>query len=147
MHPPNFFAGPHIDRRSEVREDASALRAIRADATTRYILSVGAQQLLRIVPAEGLARIAFLEGEDPLVRERAEADLVLLGRFQDAWCMLIDLPADTPITLPEATALAELRPLAAQLSAPESALLAYARGLSLWRSRQRFCGICGYPRS
>ena len=25
---PNFFAGPYIDRRSEVREDAAALRAI-----------------------------------------------------------------------------------------------------------------------
>src|SRR5580692_4954194 len=115
MHPPNFFAGPHIDRRSEVREDASALRAIRADATTRYILSVGAQQLLRTEQADGLARIAFLGAEDPLVRECAEADLVLLGRFQDTWCMLLDLPADSALSLPAGTALAELRPLAALL--------------------------------
>jgi NAD+ diphosphatase len=145
MFPPNFFAGPYIDRRSEVREDAAALRAIRADATTRFVLSVGGQQLLRSAEPPGEARIAFLAGDDPLVCERAATDLVLLGRFQDAWCMLIDLPADAAITLPPATALAELRPLAALLPAPESALLAYARGLSLWRSRQRFCGICGYP--
>jgi NAD+ diphosphatase len=145
MHSPNFFAGPYIDRRSEVREDADALRAIRADASTRFLLSVGGQQLLRTPDLPSEARIAFLTGDDPLVRERADTDLVLLGRFQDAWCMLIDLPADAAITLPTATALAELRPLAALLPAPESALLAYARGLSLWRSRQRFCGICGYP--
>ncbi len=145
MKSPNFFAGPYIDRHSEMREDSTALRAIRAADSTRYVLSVGGQQLLRSPESASLARIAFLEGTDPLVRDCADADLVLLGRFQDAWCILIDLPADTPITLPAATALAELRPLAAVLPTDESALLAYARGLSLWRSRQRFCGICGYP--
>jgi NAD+ diphosphatase len=145
IHPPNFFAGPYIDRRSDMREDATALRAIRAADTTRYVLSVGGQQLLRSPESASLARIAFLDGADPLVRDCADADLVLLGWFEDAWCILIDLPADTAITLPAATALAELRPLAAVLPAAESALLAYARGLSLWRSRQRFCGICGYP--
>ena len=89
--------------------------------------------------------MAFLAGDDALVRDTPARDLVLLGQFQDAWCMLIDLPADAPILLPTATMLAELRPLAAILPAPESALLAYARGLSLWRSRQRFCGVCGNP--
>jgi NAD+ diphosphatase len=142
---PNFFAGPYIDRRSEAREDAAVLEAIRADPTTRYVLSVGGQQLLHAGAAESSAQVAFLSGEDPLVRNAEPRDLVLLGQFRDAWCMLVDLPADAPITLPAATALAELRPLAALLPAPESALLAYARGLSLWRSRQRFCGVCGNP--
>jgi NAD+ diphosphatase len=144
-NPPNFFAGPFIDRCSEVREDPAALRAIRADPTTRYVLSVGGQQLLHVAETEGSARIAFLSGETPIVRTADEPDVVLLGRFEDAWCLLVDLPADASVTLPQATALAELRPLAAILPAPESALLAYARGLSLWRSRQRFCGVCGQP--
>jgi NAD+ diphosphatase len=144
-NPPNFFAGPYIDRRSEAREDPAALAAIRADANTRYVLSVGGQQLLQAIESEGSARVAFLSRESPIVDRADAAELVLLGQFQDAWCILIDLPADSPVTLPEATALAELRPLAALLPAPESALLAYARGLSLWRSRQRFCGVCGNP--
>ena len=144
-NPPNFFAGPYIDRRSEAREDAAALAAIRADANTRYVLSVGGQQLLQATESDGSARVAFLSRESPIVDRADAAELVLLGQFQDAWCMLIDLPADSPVTLPEETALAELRPLAALLPAPESALLAYARGLSLWRSRQRFCGVCGNP--
>jgi NAD+ diphosphatase len=144
-NPPNFFAGPYIDRRSEAREDAAALEAIRTDPTTRYVVSVGGQQLLHAADANGCARVAFLSGDDPLVRDADAGDLVLLGRYRDAWCVLIDLPADSTVTLPEATNLAELRPLAASLAAPESALLAYARGLSLWRSRQRFCGVCGNP--
>jgi NAD+ diphosphatase len=144
-NPPNFFAGPYIDRRSETREDAAAVEAIRAASTTRYVVSVGGQQLLHATEPEGSARVAFLSGEDPIVRSADPLDLVLLGRFQDAWCMLIDFPVASSITLPEATQLAELRPLAAILPAPESALLAYARGMSLWRSRQRFCGVCGHP--
>ncbi len=142
---PNFFAGPYIDRRSEVREDAAALEAIRADPTTRYVLSVGGQHLLHAAEAASFARIAFLSAEHPIVRGAGETSQVLLGQFQDAWCILIDLPADSPVLLPEATALAELRPLAAILPAAESALLAYARGISLWRARQRFCGVCGQP--
>jgi NAD+ diphosphatase len=142
--PPNFFAGPHIDRRSEAREDAVALAAVRNDAATRYVFSVGGRQLLQTVAADEPARIAFLAGDHPLVRASDERDLVLLGQFQDAWCMLVDLPAEASVVLPEATCLAELRPLAAILPAPESSLLAFARGLSLWRARQRFCGVCGH---
>jgi NAD+ diphosphatase len=142
---PNFFAGPYIDRCSEVREDAAALEAIRADPTTRYVLSVGGQHLLHATEAPQSARIAFLPAGHPIVRDADETVQVLLGRFEDAWCILIDLPADSPTALPVATELAELRPLAALLPAPESALLAYARGISLWRSRQRFCSVCGRP--
>jgi NAD+ diphosphatase len=139
--PPNFFSGPYIDRRSEVREDEVAVRAIRADPTTRYVLSVGGQQLLQGDPTA--ARIAFLTLDHPLIRAADDSDLVLLGRFQDAWCILVDLPTQPAVALPEGTFLAELRPLVAILSAPESALLAFARGMSLWRARHRFCGVCG----
>jgi NAD+ diphosphatase len=146
QHPvtPNFFAGPYIDRRSEVREDPAALAVIRADPATRYVLSVGGQHLLRTDSSEDRPKIAFLKADDPLVRGAADTERVLLGRFGDAWCVMVDLPAQS-LPLPEATALAELRPLAATLPAAESALLAYARGLSLWRARQRFCGVCGTP--
>ncbi|HEY1898503.1 MAG TPA: NAD(+) diphosphatase [Steroidobacteraceae bacterium] len=152
--PPNIFAGPYIDRRSELRENAAGLRAILADPTTRYMVSVAGQHLLyaneprageAANPTQALARIAFLAPEHPLVRGANETDLVLLGRFQGAWCVLIDLAANASIALPEGTELVELRPLAAVLSAPESALLAYARGLSLWRARHRYCSICAAP--
>src|ERR1700722_5037492 len=86
---PNFFAGPYIDRRSEVREDEAALRAIRADPQTRYVLSVGGLQLLHAEGPASAARVAFLSSDDPIVRGTAETDLVLLGQFQDSWCMLI----------------------------------------------------------
>ena len=74
---PNFFAGPYINRCSETREDAAALQAIRADPATRYVLSVGGQQLLHATEGTESTRIAFLSGADPIARNAGEADLVL----------------------------------------------------------------------
>src|SRR5665213_1485247 len=99
-NPPNFFAGPYIDRRSEVREDPAALAVIRADPATRYVLSVGGLQLLQGSEAADSVRIAFLSPEHPIVRAVDETSVVLLGQFQNAWCLLIDLPADSAVTLP-----------------------------------------------
>src|SRR5205807_2701865 len=46
---------------------------------------------------------------------------------------------------PAGTSFEELRPLAPLLGTEESGLLAYARALSIWRARQRHCGVCGAP--
>jgi NAD+ diphosphatase len=38
----------------------------------------------------------------------------------------------------------ELRAAAPMLGGPDAALLAYAKGLTHWHSRHRFCGVCGH---
>ena len=72
--------------------------------------------------------------------------LTLLGWFRGERTVLVEFEADalsrTP-GLPEATELKELRPLAPMLPDDSASLLAYARALVLWRSRHRFCGVCG----
>jgi NAD+ diphosphatase len=79
------------------------------------------------------------------VRAAASRDLVLLGWFRGARCVLVDLPADASVAAPEGTRFEELRPLTAVLPADEGGLLAYARALSIWRARTRHCGVCGTP--
>ena len=79
------------------------------------------------------------------MRRAAEAQLLLLGWFRGERVLLIDLPPDDSVELPPGTGFEELRPLAPRLGAEDAALLAYARGLSLWRARQRHCGVCGSP--
>ena len=139
-HRPNFFSGPYVDRRAEAREDPNWLSAARADPATRYLIGQGTRQLLQ---GDGAAGIAFLTHEAPLVRAADAAALVLLGWYRGARCLLVDLaqPADAP----PGTRFEELRPLAPLLGAEEAGLLAYARALAIWRSRQRFCGVCGAP--
>jgi NAD+ diphosphatase len=139
---PNFFAGPYLDRRAELREDQNWIDAARADATTRYLLGRGSEQLLRVGTDPG---IAFLDGDAPLVAAAQTPDLLLLGWFRGTRVVLVDLPQEAPVELPPDSQFQELRPLAPLLDAEQAGLLAYARALATWRARQRYCGACGSP--
>jgi NAD+ diphosphatase len=138
----NYFAGPYLERRAEAREDPAWEAAARADPDTRYLLVQGTTQLLR---ATSPPAIAFLGGDAPPVRAAASRELVLLGWFRGARCVLVELPPASTFTPPEGTRFEELRPLTAVLGADEAGLLAYARALSIWRARTRHCGVCGTP--
>jgi NAD+ diphosphatase len=137
---PNFFSGPYLERRAEEREDPRWIEAARTDPATRYLVARGSTQLLSSGESP---RIAFLDNAGAAAM--GDAPCVLLGWYQDARCVLIDLPADAVPTTPPGTGFRELRPLTAVLAAAEAAVLAYARGLSIWRLRQRFCGVCAAP--
>lgn len=143
-HRPNFFAGPYLDRRAEEREVAGWLSAARADEATLYVVGRGTTQLMF---AEPEPRVAFLTGSHPLIREATDAQFVLLGWFRDTRCVLLDLdPAASTAGELEwvpGARLEELRPLSNLLPSDEAGLLAYARALSIWRVRHRYCGVCG----
>jgi NAD+ diphosphatase len=145
-HRPNFFAGPYLDRRAELREMADWLNAAREDSSTLYIVSRGTTQLVISQPEP---RIAFLTGDHPLVRAAEQSQLVLLGWFRGVRSVMVDLgPASEPATEPEwlpGARFEELRPLANNLPPEEGGLLAYARAMAIWRSRHRFCGTCASP--
>src|ERR1700722_6798473 len=137
---PNFFAGPYIDRHSDAREIPEWRAHAAADPATLYVAACGTTQLVYREPAP---HIAFLHGDHPLVRAASDEQLVLLGWFRGVRCMLIELAAADQAALPAGAHFEELRGVAALLPSDEAGLLAYARGLSIWRSRHRFCGICG----
>jgi NAD+ diphosphatase len=139
---PNFFAGPYIDRHSDARETPEWRAQAAADPATLYVVACGTTHLIYGEPAP---RIAFLQGDHPLVRSASDDHLVLLGWFRGARCVLVELDATDPAALPPDTRFAELRTVAGLLPSDEAGLLAYARGLSIWRSRHRFCGTCGAP--
>ena len=139
---PNFFAGPYIDRRAEAREEAGWLEAALADPATLYLLAKGTTQLVRTQPEP---RIEFMSGDHPLVRDTDPRHFILLGWFRNARCILIELEPEHGVTVPEGATFEELRPLSPLLRGDEAGLLAYARALSIWRSRQKFCGVCGTP--
>jgi len=138
---PNFFSGPYIDRRAEERETEGWTRAALEDPGTLYLLCSGTRQLVYTRPQP---RIAFVERE----RAMAMADpsrLVLLGWFRERRCLLLEVGDDPTPDLPQHASFEELRPLSPLLGGDEAGLLAYARALSVWRARQRYCGACGAP--
>jgi NAD+ diphosphatase len=139
---PNFFSGPYIDRRAEVREDPGWLEAALSDPATLYMLGLGTTQLVQTKPEP---RIAFVTREHPIVREVDPRQFVLLGWFRGTRCVLIQLEAERSVDVPPGATFEELRPLSPLLRGDEAGLLAYARALSIWRTRQRFCGVCSAP--
>jgi NAD+ diphosphatase len=140
---PNFFAGPYIDRRGELRESAGWREAALADASTLYIVSRGTTHLLLPEPDP---HIAFVTHEQISSLHVDESRFVLLGWFRGTRCVLIELDLDADDALvPPGARFEELRPLTNVLPADEAGLLSYARALTIWRSRNRFCGQCGVP--
>jgi NAD+ diphosphatase len=137
---PNFFSGPYIERRAEERDDPDWLSAARSDPATRYLVGQGTAQLLHSAAEPD---IAFLANGAPLLAAVKPECFVLLGWFDGARCVLVDLPPALALPLPPGTRLEELRPLTAVLPAEQAGLLAYARALEIWRARQRYCGVCG----
>jgi NAD+ diphosphatase len=137
---PNFFAGPYIDRQSDARDDPRWRAHAAADPATRYVAVRGTTHLIYMEPEP---HIAFLGGDDPLVRGARDDQLVLLGWFGGARCVLVDFAESAAGELPAGARFEELRGVASLLPRQEAGLLAYARGLAIWRSRNRFCSACG----
>ena len=138
---PNFFSGPYIERCTDAREELDWLAAAFTDPQTQFLLGRGTAQLLY---TGSRPHIAFVPAGHPTVQVAAAHQFVLLGWFQGRRCVLLMLPS-APETLepPPGTAFEELRALSPQLDAEEAGLLAYARALTIWRSRRRYCGVCG----
>ena len=139
--PSQLFSGPFIERRAELRDDPQWVVSARSDPQTQYILAAGGAHLVNA----GAPEIVLLHNGDRLVDAADDHSLVLLGWFRGARTVLVELPREAPAPLPEATELRELRPLAPLMQPDAASLLAYARALLLWRSRHRFCGVCGAP--
>lgn len=130
-----------LQRRAEMRLQPDWVEAARADPGTRYLICRGTAHLVRREPTTS---IAFLGPENEAVGAIDGSRQTLLGWFHGQRCVLIDLPEDITLA-PPGTVFEELRPLLPLQSPDEAQLLAYARALTVWRSRQRHCGVCGYP--
>jgi len=142
---PTLFSGPFLDRRAELRDDPGWISAARSDPNTRYVLAEGARQLVSMGTA---LDVALLRNGDPLLSRAEDASFTLLGWFRGERTVLVEVGPEALAQasgLPEATELKELRPLAPMLPADSASLLAYARALTLWRGRHRYCGVCGAP--
>ena len=133
-----------MDRRAQLREDQNWFAAARADSSTLFIVARGTAHLVLRAPQPA---IAFVGHAHPAVATATPQNALLLGWYQERRCVLIESAhapdQDHEFSAPEDSGFEELRPLTQVLSEPEASLLAYARALTYWRQRNRFCGVCG----
>lgn len=139
---PNFYAGGMLDRVSALRKDQSWIDARRAAAETRIVPVWRAQNFMfgdLEAPRAGLLTAADLPDG---------AEYFLLGLNGETAYFAVDLSdLEDPATHPSFAgrgSFADLRSFGSLLGHDEGNILAYARGLTWWHSRHRFCGVCGH---
>jgi NAD+ diphosphatase len=143
---PNAFSGPYLDRAAHLRKDADFIARSLQAAATRIVPINRSRNLVRRGP-EGWSAV-FLQGSMELSTVVTQVEYVLLGRFEDVvyFAAEFDDPERLPpALLPADACFEDLRMIGGQLPAQEAGVLAYARGMTYWRHRHRFCGVCGAP--
>ena len=124
------FVGEPLERADAMREDADALARLWPDAR------------ILVLDQDGTAFTG--DDDQPLALTGADVGggpgvAIFLGlRGEQAWFSME--AAGLSVTAPQRV---DLRQSAATWSIADSTAFCYARGMSYWQSRTRFCGVCG----
>ena len=141
----NSYTGSPIDRVSKLRDDELAMAEALADPRARFLAVWRGKSLLK--PAEDNRHEAVFLAAANLPPTDSNP-LALLGMMDGAPVFAVDFSdVEDPATLlPETLgALLDLRGVAGLVPAEQASMLAHARGLMFWRTRHKFCGVCGAP--
>jgi NAD+ diphosphatase len=143
----NYYSSHDIDRVSTRRRDNQWLAA-RLEADTTRFIPVWDQKNLFTTRGEALEPV-FLPARDARDLVPGAESLTLLGIADGSAYFALGMPlAGSP---PDPNGLAargrfrDLRQVAPLLDERDGALLAYARAMTYWHGRHRFCGDCGSP--
>lgn len=147
---PNVYACGSTDRAAHRRKDPAWIAAARAAPETRVMPVWRARSL--VTGPEERPVAALLPADGGSGGDWGE-DLVLLGLRDGAAVFAVDLsaleaPEQHPAVAPSAALggrFVDLRLVGPLMDHDEGALCAYARGLTHWNARHRFCGVCGAP--
>lgn len=144
MRRPNVFAGPYLERVAHLRKDAGFLARALDDPAALLVPVWRSRSLVR-QGADGSWSAAYLEIRHDARATVPDSELVLLGQFESHTYFAADLPGDEPPPFPPDTRFEDLRVAGAQLGAQQAGVLAYARAMTHWRHRHRYCCACGAP--
>ncbi|WP_431285947.1 NAD(+) diphosphatase [Humitalea sp. 24SJ18S-53] len=141
----NVYTGSPIDRVSNRRDDADFLAAALTDPAALFAPVWRSRSLMRGVEA-GTPEAVFLSPAAADAVRMAGGPWALLGLWGGRPVFAVDCSAaedPLPLLPPDLGAFTDLRGVAGLLPAGEASVLAHARGLMHWRTRHRFCGVCG----
>lgn len=143
----NAYTGSPIDRVSQLRDNEALVAESFTAPGTLFVPLWRARSLVRNM-AEGAPSAVLLTTDEAAALRDAGGVWAMLGRLNGQAVFTIDIShLEDPLPiLPEPLGtLIDLRALAGALPQHDASMLAHARGLMHWRSRHRFCGVCGQP--
>jgi NAD+ diphosphatase len=138
----NFYATGEFNRAVERREDVAWIRERLADPATRLY---PIWRLRNFVSDPEAPRALILDPDRRAALLESAANVVLLGTDEETAHFLVDLSPLDETVVTELGHAVDLRAVGALMPQREGAILAYARGLTYWHERHRFCGVCGSP--
>lgn len=142
----NGFVAHNLDRATARRKTETWLQEQMKSESARF---VPVWRLKNLFTEDTVPRAVLLSAAD-IGREVIETaqSVTFLGEENGKPVYAVALPPNDA-AVPERMAafgqFQELRAMSPILERPEGALLAYARAVSYWHGRQRFCGDCGSP--
>ena len=143
-HPHHVFAGSPLDRLDARRRDTAWIAEQLVSAQSRF-LPVWRGKVFVSTAIQDRPKLALLPGA-MVTHWLPTMPWALLGQWGEQLLFAVDLSAlDAPLPEDAAGRFEDLRRAGSLLPADEAAILAHARGLMHWRTRQRYCGVCGAP--
>lgn len=142
---PNAYTGSPLDRAAKLRDDAGFIATALTGAETLFAPVWRARSLMKGV-AEGQPEAVLLTGAAAEAVRMAGGPWSFLGLWEGRSVFAVDCSqAEDPLPLlpAEMGGFTDLRAVAGMLPPGEASVLAHARGLMHWRTKHRFCGICG----
>ncbi len=142
---PNAYTGSPLDRAAKLRDDEDFIARALAGPDTLFAPVWRSRSLMKGV-AEGQPEAVLLTGAAAEAVRMAGGPWSFLGLWEGRPVFAVDCSqAEDPLPLlpPAMGGFTDLRAVAGLLPAGEASVLAHARGLMHWRTKHRFCGICG----
>lgn len=142
---PNAYTGSPLDRAGHRRDDADWIAEALADPETLFAPVWRSRSLMKGIESGKPEAVLLTGGAAEAVR-MAGGPWAFLGFWEGKPVFTVDCSgAEDPLPLlPDGMGgFADLRQVAGLLPPGEASVLAHARGLMHWRTRHRFCGVCG----
>ncbi len=145
---PNAYTGSPLDRAAPRREDADWIAQALADPDTLFAPVWRSRNLMKGVES-GRPEALLVTGAAAERLRMADGPWAFLGLWEGRALFAVDCSsAEDPLPLldhaPDGpVGFTDLRQVAGLLPPGEASVLAHARGLMHWRTRHRFCGVCG----
>ena len=139
VHRLNKYAGVPLDRAALRRRDPEWLAEAQASSEARLVPVANGSSFVG-GPVEA-PRAVFLP-----MGMGFDVEPVFLGLMEGAPIFAADLSGpEMPSALAGLGRFEDLRAVGPLMPDGEAALCAYARGITWWNARHRFCGVCGAP--
>lgn len=135
----NYFSIDDLDRMSEFRTNYEYVNKLLKSPDSLFIPVYNHRNLITLEPD---TRAVFVEYEK--IKGLLNQDIIFLGKHGNKYYFTLNIKDENSLIKDNSFKFEDLRKIAPLLNKKEASLLGYAKGITYWRERVKFCGKCGH---